>query len=129
MIYSATTAGFINSNSSAQKLDMKELMTNIVKVVNFVRFRGLNHEIFKTYMEEIGSEYENVTYFLKVRWLSKAAILKRFQLLIPEIKQFMQNKKQNIGFLENEKWFNGSSFFLNITKMLAEFNLQLQEKN
>ncbi len=86
----------------AQKLNMKQLMTDLVKVVNFIRSRGLNHREFKTYLKEVGSDYENVIYFSKVRWLSKAATLNRFRLFLPEIKQFMQNKKQNVDFLENE---------------------------
>ena len=76
----------------AQKLNMKHLMTDIVKVVNFIRSRGLNHREFKAYLDEVGSEYEDVVYFSKVRWLSRATTLKRFKLLLPEIKQFMEKK-------------------------------------
>ena len=47
----------------AQKLNMKHLMTDIVKVVNFIRSRGLNHREFKAYLNEVGSEYEDVVYF------------------------------------------------------------------
>ena len=61
----------------AQKLNMKHLMTDLVKAVNFIRPRGLNHRKFKAFLDEVGSEYGDV-YFSKVRWLSKAATLKRF---------------------------------------------------
>ena len=81
----------------AQKLNMKHLMTDIVKVVNFIRSRGLNHREFKAYLDEVGSEYEDVVYFSKVRWLSRATTLKRFQLLLPEIKQFMEKKKKMLN--------------------------------
>ena len=47
----------------AQELNMKHLMTDIVKVVNFIRSRGLNHREFKAYLDEVGSEYEDVVYF------------------------------------------------------------------
>ena len=104
----------------ALKLNMKVLMTDIVEVVNFIRSRGLNHREFKAYLDEVGSEYEDV-YFSKVRWLNRAATLKRFQLLLPEIKQFMEKKKQNVDFIENEEWLNDFSFLVDITK--NELNL------
>ena len=87
-------------------------MTDVVKVVNFIRSRGLNHREFKAYLDEVGSEYEDVVYFSKVRWLSRATTLKRFQLLLPEIKQFMEKKKKNVEFIENEEWLNDFSFLI-----------------
>ena len=53
---------------------------------------SVDHE-FKAFLDEVGS----------VRWRSKAATLKRFQLLLPEIKVFLEEKKQNVDFLENEE--------------------------
>ena len=50
------------------------------------------------------------------------------QLLLPEIKVILE-EKQNVDFLENEKWLNDLSFFVDITKVLAELNLHLQEKD
>ena len=57
----------------AQKINMKHFMTDLVKAVNFIRSRGLNHREFKAFLDEVGSGYEDVVYFSKVRWLSKAA--------------------------------------------------------
>ena len=101
----------------AQKLNMKHLMTDLVKAVNFIRSRGLNHREFKALSNEVGSGYKDVVYFLKVRWLSKVATLKRFQLLLLEIKVFWKEKKQNVDFLENEEWLNDLSFFIDITEV------------
>ena len=50
------------------------------------------------------------------------------QLLLPEIKVILE-EKQNVDFLENEEWLNDLSFFVDITKVLAELNLHLQEKD
>ena len=82
---------------------MKHLMTDLIKAVNFIRSRGLNYRKIKAFLDEVGSGYEDAVYFSKVRWLSKAATLKRFQLLLPEIKVFLEEKKQNVDFLENEE--------------------------
>ena len=67
-------------------------MTDLVKAVNFIRSRGLNHREFKAFLDEVGSGYEDVVYISKVRWLSKAATLKRFQLLLSEIKVFLEER-------------------------------------
>ena len=94
----------------AQKLNMKHLMTDFVEAVNFIRSRGLNYRKFKAFLDEVCSGYEYVVYFSKVRWLGKAATLKRFHLLLPEIKVLLEEKKQNVDFLENEEWVNDLSF-------------------
>ena len=75
---------------------MKHLKTDLVKAVNFIRSRGLNHREFKAFLDEVGSGYKDVVHFSKVRWLSKAATLKRFQLFLPEIKVFLEEKKRNV---------------------------------
>ena len=113
----------------AQKLNMKHLMTDLVKAVNFIRSWDLNHRKFKAFLDKVGSGYGGVVYFSKVTWLSKAATLKRFQLLLPEIKVFLEEKKQNVDFLENEGWLNDLSFFVDITEVVAELNLQLPGKD
>ena len=60
---------------------MKNLIIDVVKAVNFIRSRGLNHCEFKAFLDEVGSGYKDVVYFSKVRWLSKAATLKRFVIV------------------------------------------------
>ena len=105
---------------------MKHLMTDLVKAVNFIRSQGLNHRQFKASLDEVGSGYEDVVYLSKVGWLNKAATLKRFQLLLPKMKVFLKEKKQNVDFLENEEWLNDLSFFVDITVVVAELNLHLQ---
>ena len=85
----------------AKVLNMKEVLTVVVEIINFIRARGLNHRQFKNLLEECGSDYEDVVYFSHVRWLSRAATLKRFWNLIPEIKQLLVMKHRDITLLEN----------------------------
>ena len=76
-------------------------------------------------MDEIGSKYEDV-YFSKVRWLSRATTLKRFQLLLPV---HGEKERKKVEFIENEEWLNDFSFLVDITEILANLNLHLQGKD
>ena len=45
-------------------------MTDLVKVVNFIRSIGLNHREFKELLDKDSREYEDVVYSANVRWLN-----------------------------------------------------------
>jgi len=112
----------------AKQLNLDYVMSKVVKTVNFIRSKGLNHRQFKAFLEEVGSEFEDVIYFSNVRWLSRHATLQRFHNLIEEIKTFMTEKKQDTVFLESEEFLNDLAFFIDITKFLSELNFKLQGK-
>ncbi|KAG1935508.1 SCAN domain-containing protein [Pimephales promelas] len=59
-------------------LGFDNVMSVVVKCINHIRARGLKHQQFRTVLEEIESEYEDVLYFMEVRWLSRGNVLKRF---------------------------------------------------
>ncbi|XP_004213339.2 general transcription factor II-I repeat domain-containing protein 2-like [Hydra vulgaris] len=113
----------------AKVLKMKEVVEIVIQTVNFIRSRGLNHRQFKQLLEDCGSEAEDVIYFCQVRWLSRAATLKRFWILIPEIIKFLKIKDKDTSFLENNDWLNDLAFLVDITQMLMELNIKLQGKD
>ena len=64
----------------------------IIKIKKFSKSSETYAQFIFLFLTKKKVEYEDV-YFSKIRWLSGAATLKRFQLLLPEIKQFMEIKK------------------------------------
>jgi hypothetical protein len=56
---------------------------------NFIQSRALNHRQFKEYLSDLFSDYEDVSYYCEVRWLSKGQMLKRFYHLRQDIADFM----------------------------------------
>lgn len=58
-------------------LKMEHVMSTITRAVNFIRAKGLNHRQFKTFLEELNSEYGDLPYHTEVRWLSQGKVLKR----------------------------------------------------
>ncbi|XP_065651049.1 general transcription factor II-I repeat domain-containing protein 2A-like [Hydra vulgaris] len=113
----------------AKVLEMKNVMELVIHTVNFIRSHGLNHRQFKQLLEGCGSEAENVIYFSQVRWLSRAAILKRFWILLPEIVLFLRIKEKDTSLLENIDCLNDLAFLIDMTQMLMELNLKLQGKD
>jgi hypothetical protein len=46
-------------------------MKIVVKTINLIRSRGLNHRQFQTFLIELNSQ---VIYFCEVRWLSRGIV-------------------------------------------------------
>lgn len=113
----------------AKVLDLKHVMDKVVQTVNFIRARGLNHRQFQAFLADVGSDHEDIVYFSRVRWLSRAATLKRFYSLLDDLKIFLDNKDQEITFLTDEQWLADLAFLVDITKYLSDLNLKLQGKD
>ncbi|XP_037124343.1 general transcription factor II-I repeat domain-containing protein 2A-like [Syngnathus acus] len=65
-------------------LQMDHVMSVVVKTVNFIRARGLNHRQFDSFLSDHDIR-AGLPYHTDVRWLSRGAVLKRFFELRGEI--------------------------------------------
>ena len=116
-------------NVCTKVLRFADVMKDVVTCVNYIRSRGLNHRQFKAFIEELDSDYPDVVYFSAVRWLSRAATLKRFWNLRKEIQSFMTNKQQDVAYLSDDDWLNDIAFLTDITQHLSDLNVKLQNKS
>lgn len=116
-------------NLGAQTLQMNHVMNLVVSTVNFIRSRALNHRQFKNLLTELDAEYNDVTYYCKVRWLSSAEILKRFWSLLTEIDVFMREKNRQHDEFKDHQWINDLAFLVDITEHLSLLNKHLQGKD
>ncbi|KAM3838371.1 general transcription factor II-I repeat domain-containing protein 2A-like [Diretmus argenteus] len=120
----------IHQQALASKcLKFEHVMSVVVKTVNHIRSRGLKHRQFRTFLEEIESEYEDVVYFTEVRWLSRGNVLKRFFELRSEIKAFMKQDGMELPSLSDPKWLMDLAFLVDITQELNMLNKKLQGPN
>lgn len=110
-------------------MDMAHVMKVVVKVVNFIRSHALNHREFRTYLQEIQSEYGDIIYYSQVRWLSRGKVLQRFHELKHEIPAFMTEKGKPVHELEGELWMWDFVFLVDISAHLNELNLRLQKRD
>lgn len=115
-------------NLAAQTLKMDHVMNLVVSTVNFIRSRALNHRQFKQMLQEMDSEFTDVTYYCKVRWLSNAKTLRRFSSLLGEIDTFMRSKGREHEEFTDAQWINDLAFLSDITEHMSILNQQLQGK-
>ena len=110
-------------------LDNIDIMKEVVPCINYIRTRGLNDRQFKFFLEELDTDYPDISYFSSVRWLSRADTLKRFWSLRNEIKSFTESKNQDVAFLSDVEWPNDLAFLTDVTQHLSKLNKQLQGRN
>ena len=65
-------------NLCTKALKMDNVMQLIIKTVNFIRGKGLNHRQFQEFLKSTDADYGNIIYFLEGRWLSQGQMLTRF---------------------------------------------------
>ncbi|XP_076039321.1 general transcription factor II-I repeat domain-containing protein 2-like [Oratosquilla oratoria] len=59
----------------AKFANLVDVMSVVVKVVNSILSRSLNHRPFQILMDEVNVHYNDLLYLCEVRWLSRGAIV------------------------------------------------------
>lgn len=113
------------SSLCGKALKMAHVMSTITRAVNFIR-KGLNHRQFKTFLEELNSEYGDMPCHTEVRWLSQGKVLKRCFELCEEICLFMESKGKDTTELRDKEFLCEVAFLCDIAGHLNELNLLLQ---
>lgn len=116
-------------NLSAKVIEMEHVTSVVVKTVNYIRSRGLNHREFQEFLGHLESQHGDVVYFTEVRWLSRASTLHRFWLLKDEVNMFMKLKGKEVPQLSDSDWLMDFAFLNDISQELAKFNVKLQGEN
>ena len=73
-------------------LKVDNILKPVVKIINYIRSKSLNHRQFATFLKDIGCEHSDILYHSQIRWLSCERVLKRFWDLRHEIKMFLESK-------------------------------------
>ena len=95
---------------------MKHVVDPVVKIVYFIRARGLNHRQFITLLEDCNSDYNDVPYHTAVRWLSVGKVLRRVWDLETEILLFLEMKGKDKDYpqLKQSEWLSGIAFLVDL---------------
>lgn len=111
-------------------LEMKHVLDVVIKIVNSIRSRALNHRQFQEFLYSLQSEYSDVLYYTKVRWLSAGRVFERVWDLKDEIISFMEEKGMDeCDHLKDMLWLSDFAFFTDLFSHINKLNLKLQGRN
>ena len=112
-----------------KNIQMKGVMEIVVKTVNFIQSRALNHRQFASFLLNNESQHGELLYHTEVRWLSRGKVLKRFFDLLEEIDSFMKIKNSEVPELTNSNFISNLAFLTDVTDHLNDLNIKLQGKD
>ena len=108
---------------------LKNVLDDVVKAVNFIKANALNSRLFAELCKENDSEFVTVLLHSRVRWLSKGKVLKRAFILRQEMKNFLQGPKPELHQKFSDNCFLMClSFLVDIFESVNFVNLALQGK-
>ncbi|KAG0721741.1 General transcription factor II-I repeat domain-containing protein 2 [Chionoecetes opilio] len=111
----------------SKSANLTDVMSVVVKVVNSILSRSLNHSQFQALTDEVNAHYGDLLYFCEVRWLSHGAMLSRVCDLQQEIATFLRQKNlPGADHFSNPQWHARLALLTDITTHL---NVKLQGKN
>ena len=105
---------------------LAEVMSLVVRVVNFIVARALNDREFKTLLEEVGNNYPGLLLHSNVRWLSRGKVLSRFAACLDEIRTFLGRKNVEHPELADTEWLLKFYYLVDLTQHLNQLNAKMQ---
>uniref|UniRef100_A0A673CGC6 HAT C-terminal dimerisation domain-containing protein n=1 Tax=Sphaeramia orbicularis TaxID=375764 RepID=A0A673CGC6_9TELE len=103
-----------------------EVMSLVIRVVNFIVARALNDRQFKTLLDEVGNNYPGLLLHSNVRWLSRGKVLSRFAACLSEIRTFLEMKNVEHPELTDTEWLLKFYYLVDITEHLNQLNVKMQ---
>ncbi|XP_029448261.1 protein FAM200A-like isoform X1 [Rhinatrema bivittatum] len=103
-----------------------EVMSLVIRVVNFIVARALNDRQFKTLLDEVGNNYPGLLLHSNVRWLSRGKVLSRFAACLSEIRTFLEMKNVEHPELANTEWLLKFYYLVDMTEHLNQLNGKMQ---
>ncbi|XP_068246823.1 general transcription factor II-I repeat domain-containing protein 2-like [Palaemon carinicauda] len=116
-LYNSVINSLIRSRLSLDKL--ASITTDgapsliVVRAVNLIRARGLNHRQFRSFLEDIEADFTDVLYHTNIQWLSMGKVLKRMWDVKEEVVLFFNMKDISCDFsreMECDEWLKEQNF-------------------
>jgi len=99
---------------------LNEVMQVVIKLVNFVKSRDLNCQLFKDLCSTENPEHSTLLLYTAKRWLSHDRTLKRVFILRDEVKDFLHNRKMKMQFFSDELFIARLALLTDVFEKLNE---------
>lgn len=113
--------------SKVMPANLKSVLMDSVKVINFIKARALNSRLFSLMCEDMGAKYQTLLLHTEVRWLSRGKTLTRLFELRSEVFRFLSEQNHDMKHLFNdEEWLSRLAYLADIFDRLNTLNMGLQ---
>jgi len=86
-----------NLASRRLSTELGNVMQDVIHLVNFIKSKSLNSQLFEKLCESLNAEHKHLIYFSDERWLFRGKVLERFITLRKEVREFLMQKKLNLA--------------------------------
>ena len=108
--------------------ELKEVMDQVVQMVNYIKHRPLQSRLLAKICEEMGEKFKNVLLHTEVRWLSRGRVLCRIYELREMVLQLFRENMHNefCDLIQNKIWCTKLAYLADIFEHLNKLNTSNQ---
>jgi len=115
-----------NLASKKMKPELNEVLSQSVKIINYIKNIALNTRLLKALCDEMGSDHQNLLFHSEVLWLSRGEVLKRLYELRQEVELFLIDKKNDLShYFQDKKWVARLAYLSDIISYINELKLKI----
>ena len=109
--------------------ELNSVLTDVVKIINYIKAHALNSRLFEQLCEEMDAEHKRLLLHTEIRWLSRGKSLTRVFEVREPLQRFLSEKKSPLAAHFSDKvWVAILAYLCDIFSLLNELNLSLQGK-
>lgn len=107
--------------------ELNDVLSQVVKIVNYIKCNALNSRLFGVLCSEMGSLHRALLLHTEIRWLSKGKCLQRVFELRHEVFELLNSKASpHANFFIDSEWILKLAYLSDIFSLLNELNLSMQ---